>query len=89
MIDIQLEGNKMVDEMKAYRHIKKRMDFQEDFDMSLDALWDQLINIDKATCVTLNDSDVFKENLGAFSYDVIDIFSKASQVNDDLVFECF
>lgn len=89
MKDIQLEGVKMTDEMRAYRHVKNRLDLPDDRVLNLDTLWDMLGDIDEPTCVTLNDADVFKKNLGAFAYDMIDVFEDAVKVNDDLVFEMF
>ena len=89
MIDVRLEGEKMTDEYEAQRHIKKRMDFADDYGMTPDALWDAVVAIDEPTAVALYDKEIMLDNLGDYGYELIDVFEDATKTNHDLIFESF
>ena len=89
MIDVRLEGEKMTSEYEAHRHIKKRMDFPNNYGMNQDALWDALLAIDKPTGITLYDQDVMLDALGDYGYELLKLFKDAPRANHDLYFEAF
>ncbi|MGL4282643.1 barstar family protein [Eubacterium aggregans] len=79
MIDVRLEGDKMITPEKAQSHIKKRMDFEDNYGATPDALWDALNDIEEPTAITLYDTQAMLNNLGQYGYDLLDTFQDAGR----------
>lgn len=87
MVDIRLEGEKMTDENAVHRHIAKRLDFSDDYGKNLDALWEELTDLDENMIITLYDTSSMLDHLGQFGYDLLDTFEDAARANHHIIFE--
>ena len=77
-----IDCEEMTDRASAHEYIAKTLEFPDDYDGNLDALFDCLMDMDEST-ILLTNLDAL-EMLGDYSGALLAVFEEAEQINDDL-----
>lgn len=86
MMEIILDGKKMVDRRTGHEYLKEKLGFPEYYGRNLDALWDILTSYSEPLDIKLINKDVIIGLLGSYGQGIIDVFQEASGENTNIEF---
>ncbi len=84
MIEIQLNGSKMVDKETAHVYLKRKLSLPDYYGNNLDALWDLLSTDASPKKITIKKPEMIIVNLGKYGESLINTFREAAEENECL-----
>ena len=86
MKEYNIEGRKMTDKERAYKHLTHRLELDDPI-TGTDDIWDALMDIDRTTVINFYDKDVMLDQLGQRGETILKAFTDAANGNDDILLE--
>jgi len=82
MIEIKLNGTKMVDKASTHNYLKENLGFPDFYGNNLDALWDCLSTDFSSKKIIIFNSKSIVENLGSYGEVLIKLFQEVAIENE-------
>lgn len=82
MIEIKLNGAKMLDKTSTHNYLKEKLGFPDFYGENLDALWDCLSTDFSSKKIIIFNSKSIVENLGCYGEVLIKLFQEVAIEND-------
>ena len=82
MKELRLNGAKMTDKKTTHVYLKNELNLPDYYGNNLDALWDCLTTDFSPKYISICNSDILIENLGAYGESIIRLFKDAAKEND-------
>ena len=87
MKEIILKASEMKNKEDALKYIAENLDFPDYFGMNFDALKDCLTDISEETSISIENEEIFKNNLGVYAEIIKKVLAFAAKQNKNLNFK--